>query len=478
MKEIEHRILAALSKHKTDVDGHALAKEARVPYDSLMSVLSALEDQGFASVTRFSSKRFELTQEGKQYAQDGTPERRLVNALGKKPVAFKDAFNAAKLSGDEEKIALIWAKKNGWISIDKGLMAKVSDQESETEKQLSQAKDGKLKDAKELLARKLVCDVEEKSVRVAITSNGKKALKEESVLVSQLTPDMLKTGAWKNQEFQSYDVDTLVAPVHVGKKHAYQEFLNKIRDQLVGLGFREVNDSLIEMEFWNMDALFMAQDHPARDIHDVFFLKEAEGGKIHDEMLMAKVKKAHEEGLEGSKGWRYAWSAQIAQRLIARSHDTGISARSLVASKNEKDRVFFITRVFRPDEIDWSHFIEFNQLGGYVAGPDITFSDLLGYLKSFGKAVFNAEDVKFAPSYFPFTEPSVELMAKLPGRGWAEVGGAGMFRPEMLSALGVNVPVIAWGLGIDRLAMLSLGITDIRELFSNNIQFLREGKKP
>ncbi|MBI4360609.1 phenylalanine--tRNA ligase subunit alpha [Candidatus Micrarchaeota archaeon] len=476
MKEIEHRILEALSKHKTSVDGQKLAQDAKVSYDALMSVLSALEDQGFAYVKRSSSKRLELTDEGKTYAEKGTPERRLVDALSKKPVAFKEAFKSAGLSVQEEKIALVWAKKNGWISMEKGLMAKVSDVESETEKQLKQALEGKLKDAGALLARKLAEEVEEKTVSTSISSNGKKALTQESVLASQLTPEMLKTGSWKNQEFRSYDVDTLVSPVMAGKKHAYQEFLTKIRDKLIALGFQEAHGPLVELEFWNMDALFMAQDHPAREIHDVFLVEDPTKGEILEKQVIEQVQKAHEEGLAGSKGWRYTWDPEIALRLCLRSQTTAVSSRTLAKGIKPPLKMFSIGRVFRPDEIDWSHFIEFNQCEGIVVDENMSFRELLGYLKRFAVEVFHAEDVKFAPSYFPFTEPSVELYAKIPKRGWAEVGGAGMFRPEMLSALDVHVPVLAWGLGIDRLAMLSLGITDVRELFSSNIGFLREAK--
>jgi phenylalanyl-tRNA synthetase alpha chain len=104
---------------------------------------------------------------------------------------------------------------------------------------------------------------------------------------------------------------------------------------------------------------------------------------------------------------------------------------------------------------------------------NMSFRELLGYLKEFAIEVFGAQDVRFVPDYFPFTEPSVEMHAKIPGKGWAEVGGAGMFRPEMLSALNVKVPVLAWGLGIDRLAMIKLGTKDIRDLFTQDLGLLR-----
>jgi phenylalanyl-tRNA synthetase alpha chain len=224
-----------------------------------------------------------------------------------------------------------------------------------------------------------------------------------------------------------------------------------------------------------MDALFMPQDHPARQIHDVFQIKEPTHGQIPDPQLFQRVFDAHHHGGKtGSKGWGYSLDSKASSRLLARSHDTGISARELAKNQNLPDRVFFITKAFRPDEIDWKHFIEFDQLGGYVADENISLRDLLGTLKTFAQEVFGAKNVKFAPGYFPFTEPSVEMYAQIPGKGWTEMGGAGLFRPEMLEALSVKCQVGAWGLGIGRLAMLTIGANDIRQLNSHDLQFLRE----
>ncbi|MBI2445321.1 phenylalanine--tRNA ligase subunit alpha [Candidatus Micrarchaeota archaeon] len=481
MKELDRKVLSVLSAYKGELSASILAEKAGVAVSSVMSVLAGLESDGFAVLRKEERKRAELTDEGNAALKNGLPERRLVRVLGKKALALGEAFKKANLSPAEQGIALMWAKKSGALTIEGGKASVASDKPSESETALEALAAGKSADVSLLIQRKLARDASEKTVLASITASGKSALKDpeaDAGMVSALTPEMLKSGSWKGQKFRPYDLKTVVAPVLAGRKHPYQEFLQKMRDKLVGLGFREVDGSLVETEFWNMDSLFMAQDHPARDLHDVFYVEQPSLGLLPDDVFVQKVKKAHEEGLEGSKGWRYSWDPRTSARLIARSHDTGISSRELHRSKEFPDRVFFIARVFRPDEIDWKHFIEFSQLGGYVAG-NIQFSDLLGQLKTFAQEVFQAEDVKFVPSYFPFTEPSVELYAKIPGRGWAEVGGAGMFRPEMLSALGVSVPVVAWGLGIDRLAMVSMGITDIRDLFSHDLGYLRgsEAKK-
>jgi len=129
--------------------------------------------------------------------------------------------------------------------------------------------------------------------------------------------------------------------------------------------------------------------------------------------------------------------------------------------------------VFRPDVLDAKHSMEFTQLEGIIGDRNITLRNLLGLLKKFAKAL-NLGEVKFRPGYFPFTEPSVESFVKHPKLGWVEFVGSGMFRPEVLMPLGIDFPVIAWGIGFDRLAMIRLGIDDIRELYTKKLDLLRE----
>jgi phenylalanyl-tRNA synthetase alpha chain len=233
----------------------------------------------------------------------------------------------------------------------------------------------------------------------------------------------------------------------------------------------------VENEFWDMDALFMPQFHPARNIHDVYFVKEPALARKIEEPFGKRVAAAHKDGGKtGSTGWRYPFDFERTKRLILRSQGTAVSARTLASGPKIPGKYFSIARCFRYDAVDATHAPDFYQVEGIVLGEDINFKTLLGLLKLFGQEIAKAGEFQFRPAYFPFTEPSVELHVKHPELGWMELGGAGMFRPEVTKPLGVDVPVIAWGLGLDRMAMVALGIQDIRDLFSRDLDFVRTKK--
>ncbi len=292
--------------------------------------------------------------------------------------------------------------------------------------------------------------------------------------VSQLTPEMLKDGSWRQKRFRKYTISLRAPRVGTGKKHPYREFLDTVKTKLVSMGFREMRGSLVETEFWNMDALFMPQFHPARDIHDVYFVKRPTHASAMDESVLSHVAQVHQHGAgTGSTGWGYSFDAQRAKRLVLRSQGTAVSARTLAAAPSIPGKYFSIARCFRYDQVDATHATDFFQVEGIVLGEDINFRTLLGLLNLFAREVAQAKEVKFLPAYFPFTEPSVELHVRHPRLGWMELGGAGLFRSEVTLPLGVTVPVIAWGLGLDRMAMVALGIHDIRELFTDNLELIR-----
>ncbi len=291
--------------------------------------------------------------------------------------------------------------------------------------------------------------------------------------VNLLTPEMLSDGAWRGKKFRRYNLD-INPPRRVGgRRHPYREFLDFVRRKLTGLGFEEMRGELVETEFWNMDALFMPQFHSARDIHDAYFIKEPSHAPEIEEPYASRVAAAHQDGGDtASRGWGREFDHQRSRQLQLRSQGTVLSARWLKKAR-VPGKYFALARCFRPDQVDATHAADFFQCEGIVLGANIDFVTLLGLLKLFAEEVAKAKDVKFAPAYFPFTEPSVEVHIRHPQVGWMELGGAGIFRPEVTWPQGVEVPVIAWGLGLDRMAMMALGINDIRDLFSSSLNKVR-----
>jgi phenylalanyl-tRNA synthetase alpha chain len=291
--------------------------------------------------------------------------------------------------------------------------------------------------------------------------------------IGTLTPRMLETGSWKGKAFRAYNVNTPPTRPAAGRTNPYAQFLEDVKDKLASLGFEEFDGPLVETEFWNSDALFMPQFHSARDIHDVYHIAEPEKAKAIEEPWLGKVAAAHENGGDtGSRGWDYAFDREFTRRLILRSQGTVLSAKTLPKAKIP-GKYFGIVRCFRYDQVDATHLSDFYQTEGIVLGEDVNLKTLLGMLDMFAREVAGAKEVKYVPGYFPFTEPSVEVHIKHPVLGWYEMGGSGIFRPEVTASLGVNVPVAAWGIGIDRMALMALGLRDLRELFSYDIEDVR-----
>jgi len=420
---------------------------------------------------------FQLTKEGKEYLKEGLPEKRLLGFVSEANRSLEDI---AKLPGSN--IAIGWARKNGWIEVRNGSVKltdagqKAMGEAYHLEEGLEKINQGHVStdDAfKILFNRGLVKEVKENIAEKIIDKvTGKPDMPDE---ITTLTTQMIKTQSWKGVPFKQYDVQSKVPRVYPGKKQPYMEFIENIKTKLVGMGFQEMKGPYVEEAFWNADALFMPQDHPGRSVHDVFMLKQPEIGSVNDKNLIKKVRDTHQNGwITGSKGWGGDWSEVDASRLVMRSQGTAVSARMLYEIGDKPGKYFLIDKVFRYDELDAKHLLEFDQMEGIVIGEKLTFRHLLGFLKEFADMI-GATKVRFKPGYFPFTEPSTEMYMYFPKFKWVEVGGAGLFRPEVLKPLGIeNNQVLAWGLGLGRLAMLKMGIDDIRYLYSDNLKWLRE----
>lgn len=402
---------------------------------------------------------YRLTEEGKKYLEQGLPERNLLNMLEKGPLSFEEA----KIL-DGFNIALQWAKKNSWIKVEKGNIELTKEGKAAAfldyslEKILKDAEIGEISEehVEILLKRSLIRKID---VRI----EEMKKLKGKEVV--NLTPELLKTGLWKEVRFREYNVEFTGRKFYPGRRHPYKIFLKSLKEKLVSMGFKEMDSRLLVQDFWNCDVLFMPQSHPARDIHDIFYVDAALSAI--DRNVANKVKAEHE------KGWGYAWDYNKSHRVLLMSQGTALSAMHL-PKVEIPGKYFSLAKVFRPDVVDATHLLEFYQLEGIVCDKSMNFRHLLGLLKQFATEIAGAKEVKFYPDYYPFTEPSVQISAKHPKLGWVELGGAGIFRNEVTRPFGIKAPIIAWGIGIDRLAMFSLGIKDIRELYSSNLKWLRE----
>lgn len=408
-------------------------------------------------------ERLRLTEEGRSYLERGLPEIRLAEALKQGPLTIERASTLVP----ELDIALQWGKKRNWVAIERGTIRLVSAPgqvpEAEALEMISRGEAVSDELAKILVQRNLV------KIETAFAEESKHF---EGKAVSKLTPELLSSGLWRKVEIRPYDVKLLGAKLYPGKLQPYNQFLSELRRKLIELGFREMNGPMIETEFWNYDALYQPQGHPARDWFSTFYIKSSELGNLPT--VSSRVRVAHERGVSGSTGWGYKWDPKKAMRLIPRAQGTALSARTLAEGPLIPGKYFAIARCYRPDVVDATHSIEFNQVEGIVVDDSLTFRNLLGILEMFAKEVARADEIRFMPDYYPFTEPSVQMSAKHPEMGWMELGGAGIFREELTKPLGVDVPVIAWGLGTDRLAMFKLGMTDIRELFTRDLDWMRQ----
>ena len=499
LRENEIRILAALDKLNGKASVEQLTAECELPDSAVMRAALILQENSLVRVHAKLETRIRLTSEGEIHAQNGLPERRLINAviaLGGK-VTLKEAAKEAGLEQQFAQIALGWTQRKKWATFDSktGLMqVACAPDEGDDEKLLSNLcgkeetamskLSAELQAAVDALKKRKAVTVDDKTERILeLTKEGQQTIEGGAAdltvgakEITQLTPELIIKGGWRNVRFQKYNIEAPVSKALPGKKHPYLSFLDEVRAKLVTLGFKEMTGTVVETSFFNFDALFTPQDHPARELDGIYYIKNPQYGDVSKyAAAVERVKAAHENGGDtSSKGWGYKYSEQEAKRLILRGHGTCLSARNLLNKNLEvPSKHFSIARVYRPEVVDKTHLSEFNQVEGIVVDENLSLRDLLGVLGKFAKEIAGADKIRFKPDYFPFTEPSVELSAYKEGYGWVEFGGSGIFRPEVTQPLGVKVPVIAWGLGVDRLFMMRAGLDDIRSISSQDLDWLR-----
>ena len=249
---------------------------------------------------------------------------------------------------------------------------------------------------------------------------------------------------------ESIDVTLPGRPVQIGNHHPLTKVIEEIEDLFIGMGYEIAEGPEVEKDYYNFEALNLPKGHPARDMQDSFYISE---------------------------------------ELLLRTHTSPVQARTMEKKQGEPIRIICPGKVFRRDNDDATHSHQFMQIEGLVIGENIRMTDLKGTLDLLGKKMFGQDrEIRLRPSFFPFTEPSVEMdisCFKCGGSGcsvckrtgWIEILGAGMVHPNVLKMAGYDpekVSGFAFGIGAERIAMLKYGVEDIRHFYTNDMRFLQQ----
>lgn len=487
----ERSVLVVLrALEELPIDEEELARQLGLGLDVVRGSLQRLRSKHLVSVEEEHAVTRHLTPRGERAAADGLPERRFLLALARRGGTLTPETAGAEGLGDEERSAAIGIlRRRGYLAdglpfrlregtpIAEGLLP-----EELVLKQVANGEEELDPPIFEVLERRGLVKTERRSIKRWSPSEEGRRLPlapEGGSLLGSLSPTLLASGVWRERGFRPYDVRAPVPFVHGARPNPYVAWLEEFEEILVGLGFAQMEGPLLETEFWNNDVLFMPQDHPARSIHDALSIEGVEGHPPRADLL-ARVADVHEgRPLPGANeplgpGWGGRYDPTIASRPVLRSQTTAVSARFLATRPTPPFRRFTIDRNFRREAVDASHHIEFAQCEGIIGEDGITIRDLVGTFRALAEAI-GIHDLKIRPSFFPFTEPSIEGYVRHPKLGWMEVFPGGLFRPEVLGPLEISVPVAAWGIGVTRLALVALGRNDIRELFVDDLSLLRSG---
>ncbi|UCC94237.1 MAG: phenylalanine--tRNA ligase subunit alpha [Thermoplasmata archaeon] len=493
----ERKVLLALR----ELDGSEVdAVREAAGFGELVEVMNAaswLASKGLVTIGERIDRFITVGPGAATVIREGLPERRALTPLAQVGMmAVDDLAEAAQLDKEDTGVAMGWLKRRGWADIRRvdgrpvleltpdGDAAVDSPTEDELLlERLNEAAPDGLPEAQLddqvwplLKQRKALVRVREDVHRtLTLTDAGHQVLDrglEVREEVAQLTPQMLRTGRWREVDMRPYDVSAYAPSSSGGKPHPVREVLERVRRVFKQMGFTEISGDFVQSAFWNMDALFTPQDHPARDLQDTLYLEGEWTPDVPDE-LVDRVRHVHEDGGDtGSRGWGGEFSVEETRRLLLRTHTTSMTIQYLADNPEEPCKIFSLGRVFRREAIDYSHLAEFYQVEGIVMEPGASFAMLVGVMREFYQRL-GFEDIRVRPGYFPYTEPSMEVEVLL-GDKWLEMGGSGVFRPEVTAPLGVKDPVLAWGQGLERIAMILYGIDDIRQLYETDLDWLRK----
>ncbi|MBN2091087.1 phenylalanine--tRNA ligase subunit alpha [candidate division KSB1 bacterium] len=500
LTEEQWKIFNLLLKSSTRKAAHEIVAETGLDHPIVMGSLTYAEGEGWVKIEEEPREELVPAENIAEILNLGVPERQLLPLLIEKgKIPIREVAEICNVKNIPMNEVIKWGSQREWLNKDKGDLVvteagrKALSQKDADELALDLAVKSSpfyldsLKAAgvdanrvKMLLdKRPVLAKIKPRTIRhIELTPAGKKVLSTDVKVIrekNQLTSEDITNGDWSNIRLRKYDVTLAAEKVYPAKIHLMQKIIQQARKAFLEMGFTEIVHPMVESAFWNFDALFQPQDHPARDMQDTFYLARPADAQLPAKEMIERVRQTHENGWEtGSTGWGYNWNLERARQTVLRTHTTASSIRALALNPNPPRKVFCVGKVFRNEAISYKHLPEFFQVDGIIIDEKANLATLLGTLTEFYRKMgFNR--IKFKPGFFPYTEPSAEAFFYMESKkAWIELGGSGIFRPEVTRPFGCNVPVLAWGLGLDRLAMMRYGLSDIRELYWSDLDRLKE----
>jgi len=497
LNEIQWKVLQELVKSDRPLSTTGLSERTGLDHSKVMGTVVFAREQGWVQVEE--RERIQLV-----LSTDPVSTRELAERAFLPLIAERGGVPMQELSGlaRERQVPMNeiirWGFARGWFTKKEGNLVitavgrEAVDRLADDEKALKAAAGrgsvyldevpdidpGQVVDI--LSKRTSLAKLKSRRVRlVTLTADGRKKLRSDNIQVVReknlLTSEDITSGEWKDISLRRYDVTLKAEEVFPAKIHLMQKIIQQTRTAFLELGFTEIVSPQVESAFWNFDALFQPQDHPARDMQDTFYLSRPRQNPLPAKSLVKRIKDTHENGGDtGSRGWGYTWQGKKASQMVLRTHTTATTVRALAEDPTPPRKVFCVGKVYRNESISYKHLPEFFQVDGVIIDEAASLATLLGTLREFYRKM-GFDQVRFKPAFFPYTEPSAEAFVFMESKKtWIELGGSGVFRPEVTRPLGCRVPVLAWGLGLDRLAMLRYGLKDIRELYWSDLDRLRE----